>query len=161
MFNATRKALIWAIAVAIPLQGVPARSCSCTASRETVGASTCGHCSNERRAARCCCGRYAGHGCCCEHRPAKSRSCCCGNAQCECQHCTCSLDCPCREANQHPPTAPPIERRALEKVLCLDLASVSTIAVPTTKSHHPIVALASSDAMSGADRCISLCRFTL
>jgi len=161
MFNAANKALIWTIALAIPFQGLSASSCGCVASREALGTSTCCHRSIER-AASCCCGRGAGHGCCSgEHHEAKT-CCCCGKAKSGCQHCTCSLDCPCRQAKQLPPTAPPIEQRLLDKVRTLDLATVSTeVVAPTANSQQSILTLASCDALGGADRCISLCRYRL
>lgn len=158
MFNATKKALIWTMALAIPFQGLPALSCGCTASREAVDASTLDQCANELAASSRC----AGHSCCSSTRHQATMCCCRGKAKCECHNCTCGLSCPCQQTKQSPPTAPPVEQRSLGKVLTLGLASASTAAaVPVTSSQRSITALATCDAMSGAARCISLCRFTL
>jgi hypothetical protein len=47
-------------------------------------------------------------------------------------------------------------------VIGLAHAPVSiAVIVPAIESQRPIATLAACDAMSGADRCISLCRFTL
>lgn len=46
MFNFAKYALILTTTVAIPFQGLPARSCGCTASHEAARASTCGHCTS-------------------------------------------------------------------------------------------------------------------
>jgi hypothetical protein len=160
MFNAAKRTLIWTIALAIPIQGLPACSCGCVASCESSGASTCRHCAKEHTEFHCS-SRCAGHHCCCcEQHSAKC--CCCGKAACGCHHCTCSIDCPCRQAKQQPPAAPPVEPRAMGKVLTMGLTSVSTAPLfLTSNSQQSTTALASCDAMSGADRCISLCRFTL
>lgn len=162
MYQAASTTLIWTIALAIPFQGVPARSCDCTASRSAVSASTCGRCSSQQ-AKSCCFSLCPKHGCCSsEHRQAKACCCCCCQAGSGCQHCTCSIDCPCRQAKPLPPSAPPAEQRPLDEVLTLGLASVSTVAVvPSLNSQPSIVTIASSDGMRAVDRCISLCRFTL
>ena len=161
MFNFAKYALILTTTVAIPFQGLPARSCGCTASHEAASASTCGHCDFEYAASGCS-ARSAGHGCCSGALRQAKRSSCCGKAKCECQNCTCGIYCPCQQGKQVPPTAPPVEQRPLDKVLTLGLSTVSMAAViPTMKSQRSIVTLAACDAMSGVERCISLCRFTL
>lgn len=161
MSNVAKYALIWTLAVAIPFQGVPARSCGCTVSHEAASASTCGHCKHEP-SATCCSARSAGHSCCSGAHRQSNTSSCCGKARCDCQHCTCGIYCPCREGKQAPPSAPPTEQRTLEKVISLALPPVSIAVIASSvESQRPIFTLVDCDAMSGADRCISLCRFTL
>jgi hypothetical protein len=161
MFNVTKYTVIWTMAVAIPFQGLPARSCGCTVSDEAANASTCGHCSSEGTTS-CCSARSAGHSCCSDALRQSNTSNCCGKPKCDCDHCTCGIYCPCRHGKQVPPTAPPVEQRSLEKVIGLALAPVSiAVVVPIIESQRSIATLAFCDAMSGADRCVSLCRFTL
>jgi hypothetical protein len=50
----------------------------------------------------------------------------------------------------------------LDKVFSLALAPISiAVIVPSIESQRPIATLAAGDAISGMERCISLCRFTL
>jgi len=159
MLNITKHVLIWTMATVIPFQGLPARSCGCTASHKAT--STSPHCSH-KDGASCCSARSAGHSYCSDALRQAKTSNCCGKAKCDCQHCRCGIYCPCQQGKQVPPTAPPVEQRSLDKVINLALAPVPVAAiVPSSESQRPVVTLASWDAMSGLDRCISLCRFTL
>lgn len=161
MFNVTKYTVIWTMAVAIPFQRLPARSCGCTVSHEAANASTCGHCTHESTGS-CCSARSAGHSYCSGARRQSNTSSCCGKSKCNCHHCTCGIHCPCQQGKQLPPTAPPVEQRSLDKVFSLALAPISiAVIVPSIESQRPIATLAAGDAISGMERCISLCRFTL
>ena len=161
MFHSTRIVLIWVITAAVPLQGMPTQSCGCTAAQEAPKTSTCNH-GHVERAASCCSTHCAGHGCCStKHRQIKTCS-CCTKGRCDCQHCTCGIDCPCRQGQQSPPAAPPAEQRSLDKVLCPGLASNSAVVnLPPARPLRLSVTLSPFDSSSGLERCISLCRLTL
>lgn len=162
MLDAAKKMLIWAAAVAIPLQGMPAQSCGCSDRSETVGADTCAHGAHEH--GHSCCSTHGGEHSCCstEHRQSGTCCCCCVKGHCDHQHCTCGINCPCRHGMQTPPATPPVEQRSLDKVLCSGLAyNSAAVSLPSAKPQQLSVTLSSFDAATGMDRCISLCRFML
>lgn len=161
MLNATKKALIWAVAVAIPLQGIPASSCGCTIPSEAACDSTCCHKSQDGGHS-CCSTHGAGHSCC-SAKHHQGKTCCCrSKGHCDRRHCTCGVNCPCRQGKQTPPATPPAEQRSLEKVLCSGLAcNQAVVSLASAKPLRLSIAPAPFDTASGSDRCISLCRFTL
>jgi hypothetical protein len=162
MFHAARKVLIWTMAAAIPIQGLPVGSCHCASAAESASVDRSVHGAQEH-AGTCCSARGARHSCCsARHRHAPMCCCCAGKACGGCHHCTCGIDCPCRQKKQPSPATPPVGQRPLEKVLCLTLDTTSLVAVtPHVRPQRLAAALSPFDAAGGLDRCISLCRFTL
>ena len=132
--------LIWLAAISVPVQGLPAWSCACSAGSNQA-------CDEGEPQQACCCG---------------DRDSCCGRGQA----CKCGSGCQCGKPKQPQPAAPaPVDdSRPLEKLLAdAEIVTSGTIAVVSEPPSLTEWSHGSDRAHAAAalDRCISLCRFTI
>lgn len=183
------RAIVWLAAGAMPLQGLPAAACGCTASSDTVvttnkadDAPSC--CTNSSGACPCtgasicrcgeksdCC-RSKATSCCSSAGDRHSfqrksccqtRSCCCGSDVVSGTGCSCGDNCRCGQSEPpaHPAT-PPAEDCSTDRVVAASsMPTISGDAASVLPRHFRFDSAALAASLPSIDRCISLCRFTL
>lgn len=151
------RTLIWLVAIAVPVQGLPAASCGCPRSIsccQKTGQSKVCCCSAEQvRAGRCCCTQRTGK--------VVQSSCC--KAQCWANSsCRCGVNCRCGETEPPSPAALPVENSPTRNSVSDAVSTISvTAGYQPQLSRRPNDTSAETGLFTALDRCVSLCRFTL
>lgn len=153
-FRTTSKVLVWLLAALVPLQALPHTSCGCEADATHSAVHVVGE------QAKCC-------GCCCQQpsRPPEQTAAthsCCQRADSDTKRtcCDCGANCQCEKGDSTPrPKQSPPEHRSQSTdltsgpsiVFCLECGDSETMQTEDGKV----------TSLSGADRCVLLCRFHL
>jgi hypothetical protein len=150
------RVLIWLAAIAVPLQGVPAKSCGCVDSKT---------CCQKDTESNCCWCRSAekARGWCCSARRQAAAHACCGDHTGQKSGCQCGSRCQCGQSKPPQPTAPPVESNTPAEKVVSDGASAAFIAdvvLPEVAQSHFGAAIELGTA-TALDRCVFLCRFTI
>ena len=145
--------VIWLMAIAIPVQGVPAASCGCSES--------CIHQSAKSDGQSCCCAlakREAGT-CCCSRQEA---TCCRQSRENSGSPCQCGDNCRCGHPEPSHPFTPVRQESQTERIVQDANSFDGMIILPASKTTkcHPL-ASSQPNASTALDRCAALCRFTL
>ena len=149
------RTLIWFAAVAVSVQGLPAKSCGC------VDSTAC--CQKGAESRRCCCSPAKTHqGCCSAGRQAAATHACCGDQTKRTSACKCGFGCQCGKTKEPQPTAPPIEGNCSTDKVVGDAAAafITDVVQQKVQQQHVDVSI-ELGTITALDRCVSLCRFTL
>ena len=149
------KALIWLLAALLPLQGLHIASCCCAAQVKVTAADA----GASKHHATCCCCRErvslpadpqpATHSCCRRADSHVKQTCCRCSAGCQCKK---------NDSSPRPKQIPPEHRTQINDlttgplvIFCLESGDPQTMEMEDLKV----------TSLSGADRCVLLCRFHL
>ncbi len=154
-FRTASKVLVWVLASLVPLQGIDVLACCCTAQAkvaadaEGTSLKHRGSCSCRQQASPPAEPSAASHSCCQRVDSGATRTCSC-----------CEADCQCKKGDSSPRQKQiPSENRSPATdltdcplvVFCLECSDPQTMETQGRKV----------SSLSGADRCILLCRFHL
>ena len=154
-FQTTSKILVWLLAALMPLQAIPNAACGCSArakvtadAGETASQST----------GRCSCSQQASPP---SESPASTHSCCRRAASdVKRKYCDCGTGCQCKkdDSSPRPKQVPPAQRTP-----SIDLATGPLVIFYLERSDSEMMETEGRQvaSLSGADRCILLCRFHL
>ncbi len=159
-FRTASKVLVWLLAASVPLQGLCSVACRCTAeAKQTTDAHRAPgqHAPGQHAKCRCCCRQPASWS---TEAPAATHACCRATPDVKRTSCSCSMDCQCKKGDSYPrPKQIPPEHRTESTdqatgplvIFCLECGDPE---VMETEGR-------TVTSLSGADRCILLCRFHL
>lgn len=151
--------LICLAALTVPLQGLPAATCTCCPGYALADADCC---SSQDKSVPCCCTGASRCQCSETASHGDSLSACCDDSQTvESATCQCGADCHCGEspANPIPLTPAPVQKSPTEQLTETKTSELTLTLITQVQATKPINCISVSEYAS--DRCACLCCFTL
>lgn len=147
--------LICLAALTVPLQGLPAATCTCCPGH---GLTVADCCSSQNNSTSCCC--TGASLCQCSDSDADS-ACCDDNQVGEPTACHCGSSCHCGESHSTPiPLTPaPVQKTPTEQLTESSRSASTTTLITQVRTTRPVSCFSGSER--AADRCACLCCFTL
>lgn len=148
------KIIVMLLACSIPLQGISSAACGCNTPVKSA-CDTRGVSESTATSCTCCCQKAASS----EKQNTQAHSCCKHIEKKVKPTCTCGVNCVCKKGESSPPKQAPTEHRTVTNDLTTDLPVAFTPESSDCETMERDGRTVRS--ISGADRCILLCRFHL